>query len=273
MASSYTGFCSNRDNIPLLRAVIVLLFSGAAFAQTNIREYTYAVVHTYPHDGAAFTEGLFYRDGFLYEGTGIPGKSSIRKVQPETGKIVQRRKLPEQYFGEGIVAWKNRLFELTYTTQIGFVYDLKTFALQSTFHYPGEGWSMTQDGRRIIMDDGTPAIRFWNPETLKETGRISVTAQGRPVAYLNELEWVKGKLYANIWHTDRIAIIDIDTGNVIGWIDLTGLLPRTDILPEPEGAEQVLNGIAYDAKNDRLFVTGKYWPKLFEIRLRPRPRS
>jgi glutamine cyclotransferase len=273
MASSYTGFCSNRDNIPLLRAVIVLLFSGAAFAQTNIPEYTYAVVHTYPHDGASFTEGLFYRDGFLYEGTGMPGKSSIRKVQPETGKIVQRRKLPEQYFGEGIVAWKNRLFELTYTTQIGFVYDLKTFALQSTFHYPGEGWSMTQDGRRIIMDDGTPAIRFWNPETLKETGRISVTAQGRPVAYLNELEWVKGKLYANIWHTDRIAIIDIDTGNVIGWIDLTGLLPRTDILPEPEGAEQVLNGIAYDAKNDRLFVTGKYWPKLFEIRLRPRPRS
>ena len=267
MASSYTGFCTNRDSAPLLRAIIVLLFCGAASAQTGIPEYTYTVVHTYPHDGAAFTEGLFYRGGFLYEGTGMPGKSSIRKVRLETGKIIQQYKPPEQYFGEGIVAWKNRLFELTYTTQIGFIYDLKTFTLQSTFHYPGQGWSMTQDGRHIIMDDGTPTIRFWNPETLKETGRLTVTANAKPVEYLNELEWVKGKLYANIWHTDRIAMIDTNTGKVTGWIDLTGLLPRTDILPEPKGAEQVLNGIAYDAKNDRLFVTGKYWPKLFEIRL------
>lgn len=251
----------------MLRILLLVLLCDAISAQTRIPEYTYTVVHTYPHDGAAFTEGLFYHDGFLYEGTGMAGNSSIRKVRLETGQIVQQHKLPEQYFGEGIVAWKNRLFELTYTTKVGFIYDLKTFALQGTFHYPGEGWSMTEDGQRIIMDDGTPTIRLSDPETLRETGRITVTANTKPVEYLNELEWVKGELYANIWHTDRIAIIDLTTGHVTAWIDLTGLLPRSDILPDPEGAEQVLNGIAYDAKNDRLFVTGKYWPKLFEIRL------
>jgi glutaminyl-peptide cyclotransferase len=254
----------------LLRVIsfIAWLFCGIAAAQSGLPEYTYTLVHTYPHDGSAFTEGLFYRDGFLYEGTGMPGNSSIRKVRLETGKVVQQRELPGPYFGEGIVAWKNRLLELTYTSQVGFVYNLRTFALQDTFHYPGEGWSMTTDGKRIIMDDGTPTIRFWDPKTLQETNRITVTASGTPVENLNELEWVKGKLYANIWHTDRIAIIDIDKGKVVAWVDLTGLLPRSDLLPEPAGAEQVLNGIAYDAKQNRLFVTGKYWPKLFEIRIR-----
>jgi glutaminyl-peptide cyclotransferase len=253
----------------LLRIIILVLLGGTVSAQTRIPEYTYTVVHTYPHDGSAFTEGLFYRDGLLYEGTGLPGRSAVRKVRLETGQVVQQHKIPEQYFGEGIVSWKNRLFELTYTTQVGFIYNLKTFALQGTFHYPGEGWSMTEDGKHIVMDDGTPIIRFWDPETLKQIRRITVTADGKPVQNLNELEWVKGKLYANIWHADRIAIIDINTGKVISWINLAGLLPRGDVLPEPAGAEQVLNGIAYDAKRDRLFVTGKYWPKLFEIRLRP----
>lgn len=186
----------------------------------------------------------------------------------KTGRVLQERRLPEPYFGEGIVAWKDRLIELTYTTQVGFIYNLHTFALLGTFHYPGEGWSMTQDGKRIIMDDGTPTLRFWNPETLKEVGRLNVTANGKPVENLNELEWVNGEIYANIWHTDRIARINPVTGNVIGWIDLTGLLPQAYRRNGPEGEEQVLNGIAYDPQHGRLFVTGKYWPKLFEIRLR-----
>lgn len=252
----------------LLTSLFLAVLACNANAQTKIPEYSYTIVHTYPHDGAAFTEGLFYLDGFLYEGTGLPGKSSIRRVNLETGRVLQERPLPEPYFGEGIVAWKDRLIELTYTTQVGFIYNLHTFALLGTFHYPGEGWSMTQDGKRIIMDDGTPTLRYWNPETLKEVGRLNVTANGKPVENLNELEWVNGEIYANIWHTNRIARINARTGNVIGWIDLTDLLPRADQLDGPEGAEQVLNGIAYDPKHDRLFVTGKYWPKLLEIRLR-----
>lgn len=253
----------------LLRVILSLaVLVDVAAAQSSIPKYTYTVVHTYPHDGTAFTEGLFYLNGFLYEGTGLPGKSSIRKVSLDTGKVLQKRDLPELYFGEGIVAWKDHLLELTYTAQLGFIYDLETFQLRGTLNYPGEGWSMTQDGKRIIMDDGTPTIRFWNPETLNEIGHITVTADGKPVKYLNELEWVNGEIYANIWHTNRIARIDPVNGDVVGWIDLTGLLPQADLLTGPEDSEQVLNGIAYDPKTDRLFVTGKYWPKLFEIRLR-----
>jgi glutaminyl-peptide cyclotransferase len=227
----------------LLFAVSLIAFTDDSATQTSIPEFNYCVVHTYPHDRTAFTEGLFYLNGFLYEGTGLPGKSSIRKVKLETGQVLQKYEIPEPYFGEGIVAWKNRLIELTYTTQIGFIYDLNSFRLESTFHYSGEGWSMTQDGKRIIMDDGTSDIYFWNPETLKEIGRIRVTASGRPVENLNELEWVKGEIYASIWHTDRIARINAVTGKVTGWIDLTGLLPQADLLTGPERAEQVLNGI------------------------------
>src|SRR5205807_568103 len=161
-----------------------------------IPEFTYEVVHTYPHDRAAFTEGLFYWDGFLYESTGILAQSSIRKVRLETGEVLQKQDIPERYFGEGIVNWKDRLIALTYTTQVGFVYDLAGFGLRSQFEYPGEGWALTQDGARLIMSDGTPEIRFWDPETLKETGRITVTDQGRPVRNVNELEWVKGEIYA-----------------------------------------------------------------------------
>jgi glutaminyl-peptide cyclotransferase len=232
-----------------------------------IPEYSYKVVHVFPHDGTAFTEGLFYLNGFLYEATGLPGHSSIRKVRLETGEVVQRRTVPKPYFGEGIVAWKNRLIQLTYTTQTGFIYDLDSFKPQGTFHYPGEGWSMTQDGKHIIMDDGTPEIRFWDPQSLREVNRIRVTADGEAVENLNELEWVNGEIYANIWHSDRIARINPTDGKVVGWIDLAGLLPQSDFLAGAEGSEQVLNGIAYDSKRDRLFVTGKYWPKLFEIQL------
>ncbi len=227
----------------------------------EIIEYGYEVVHTYPHDSSAFTEGLFYLDGFLYEGTGIAGRSSIRKVKLETGEIVQKRDLPEPYFGEGIIHWKDRLIELTYQSEAGFIYDLATFAPSGGFKYPGEGWSLTQDGHRIIMSDGTPQIRFWDPETLQETGRITVTEDGSPVSDVNELEWVKGEIYANVWRTDRIVRIDPASGKVTSSINLTGLWPGSD------HNEKTLNGIAYDAQHDRLFVTGKEWPSLFEIRL------
>jgi len=221
----------------------------------------------YPHDPQAYTQGLFYLNGFLYEGTGLNGRSSIRKVKLETGEVLQKRDIPEQYFGEGIVNWNDRLLEITWQSQTGFVYDLTTFNLQKQFSYPGEGWGLTQDGKRIIMSDGTPELRFWDPETLRETGRVVVLDEGRPVAELNELEWVKGEVYANVYQTNRIARIDPSSGKVVGWIDLTGLLS-----PEDQARQvDVLNGIAYDAKGDRLFVTGKLWPKLFEIRLVKRP--
>jgi glutaminyl-peptide cyclotransferase len=227
-------------------------------------EYGYQVVHAYPHDATAFTEGLFYLNGFLYESTGLEGQSNIRKVDLATGAVVRQRALAPAYFGEGIVNWKDRLIQLTYQTQVGFIYDLDTFAPKGGFRYPGEGWGLTQDGVHILMSDGTSAIRILDPDTLYEVGRINVTDHGQPVRAINELEWVKGEILANIWQTDQIARIDPKSGHVVGWIDLAGLLPAADRTADPDA---VLNGIAYDAQNDRLFVTGKHWPKLFEIRL------
>jgi glutaminyl-peptide cyclotransferase len=229
----------------------------------GIPEYGYEVVHTYPHDPQAYTQGLFYLNGFLYESTGLNGQSSIRKERLDTGEILERHDVPEQYFGEGIINWKDRLVEITWRTQVGFVYDLASFGLKSQFSYPGEGWGLTQDGKRIIMSDGTSELRFWDPETLRETGRVRVTADGVPVDQLNELECVKGEVYANVYQTDRIARIDPASGKVVGWIDLTGILSPADRVRQVD----VLNGIAYDAATNRLFVTGKWWPKLFEIKL------
>ncbi len=249
-----------------LNALVMLLvlapLSAAFAAPTPV--FTYQVAHTFPHDPTAFTEGLFYQDGYLYESTGLEGQSSIRKEKLETGEVVQRIAIPDQYFGEGIVAWKGRLIELTWRSHIGFTYDLATLRKTGEFHYPGEGWALTKDDHRLIMSDGTPDIRFLDPVTLKQIGTLHVTDQGRPVENLNEVEWVKGQIYANIWQTDRIARIDPHTGHVLGWIDLTGILSPADRVA---GETDVLNGIAYDPKGDRLFVTGKNWPKLFEIKL------
>jgi len=255
-----------------MRALVVALAFAACACGPSIEaggtpEYGYQIVHTYPHDRNAFTEGLFYLNGFLYEGTGMEGASDIRKVKLETGEVVQKHVIPEALFGEGIIAWKDRLLELTWKTELGFIYDLNTFTVQKEFHYPGEGWSMTTDGKRILMDDGTAQIRFWDPETLQETGRITVTDQGRPVEQINEMEWVKGEIYANVWMTDKIVRIDPKDGKVLGWIDCTGLLTPQDRINEGPQETDVLNGIAYDAQGDRLFVTGKRWPKLFEIKL------
>jgi glutamine cyclotransferase len=253
----------------LFRGLFASAVIGAAALAGPVRAELpvqgYSIVHVYPHDPGAFTEGLFYLNGFLYESTGLEGQSSIRKVKLETGKVLQQRALDGKYFGEGIVAWQGKLVQLTWRGEIGFTYDLKTFARRSSFRYEGEGWSLTHDDRRLIMDDGTPDIRFLDPVTLKETGRITVTAEGKPVFNLNELEWVKGEIYANIWLTNRIARIDPKTGHVLGWIDLTGI----DVAERSKAAKplDVLNGIAYDAAHDRLFVTGKLWPHLYEIKL------
>jgi glutaminyl-peptide cyclotransferase len=244
-------------------------------AQSGVPEYGYDVVHVYPHDRTAFTEGLFYLDGFLYEATGLEQHSWVRKVKLETGEVLQQHELPPEFFGEGIIKWKDKLYQLTYKTEVGFIYDFNTFEKKGEFHYPGQGWAFTTDGKQIYMDGSRntnadasdPEIRVWDPETLKETGVIRVTDEGRPVENLNELEWVKGEIYANIWQTNRIARIDPKTGKVVGWIDLTGLLAPSDIVETGDYRTDVLNGIAYDAQHDRLFVTGKNWPKLFEIKL------
>ena len=178
----------------ILAAAAALLLGCGSGPQAAAREYGYKVVHAYPHDPEAFTEGLFYDDGFLYESTGIEGHSSLRKVRPETGEIVQKYDLPPQYFGEGIVRWKNDLIQLTYKSEVGFVYDFASFAVKRKFEYTGEGWALTHDGSRVIMSDGTPELRFLDPETLAETGRITVTDNGYPIRNLNELEFVKGTL-------------------------------------------------------------------------------
>lgn len=249
----------------LLTLAILLACNSTPPRPAETRVYGYELVHTYPHDPTAFTEGLFFLDGLLYESTGLEHESTVRKVRLETGAIVQKIDLPPQYFGEGIINWKDHLIQLTYKTEIGFIYDLSNFNALRQFQYPGEGWALTQDGKRIFMSDGTPDIRIWDPETLKETGRITVTDQGQPVKNVNELEWIKGEIWANIWTTDRIARIDPATGKVNAWIDLTGILSDSDRRP---GETDVLNGIAYDATSDRIFVTGKRWPKLFEIRVK-----
>lgn len=249
------------------RGLALALALGSSVAAAPV--YGFKVVHAYPHDPKAFTEGLFFRNGFLYESTGLEGASTVRKEDLASGTVLQERSIAPQYFGEGIVAAGGRLIELTWRSQVGFVYDLKTFKPLSEFHYSGEGWALTSDGRRLIMSDGTPELRFLDPKSLKETGRVRVTYEGRPVARLNELEYVRGEVYANIWMTDLIARINPRTGAVTGWIDLSGLLPTAE--RAASGADAVLNGIAYDAASDRLFVTGKLWPSLFEIKLVPKP--
>lgn len=252
-----------RLKLAILFAALAALFaSAAAAAPTPV--YGYRIVHAYPHDPGAFTEGLFYDGGWLYESTGLEGRSFIQKVKLESGRPALRRNLDPSHFGEGIVAWGGRLIQLTWREQTGFTYDLATFRPTGTFHYPGEGWALTHDARRLIMSDGTPQLRFLDPVTLKETGRVTVRDQGQPVANLNELEFVAGEVLANIWMTDRIARIDPATGRVKGWIDLSGLNFRAGAALDPDA---VLNGIAWDAKGRRLFVTGKLWPKLFEIQL------
>jgi glutaminyl-peptide cyclotransferase len=260
--------CQSIVNTQSLALSLLVLVAYAARASVPI--YDVDVVHTYPHDVSAYTEGLFYLNGFLYESTGLEQHSSIRKVRIDTGAVVQKIDVPAQYFGEGIVNWRGHLISLTWKSHVGFVYDLASLKLQRHFEYEGEGWALTQDGKQLIMSDGTPDLRFLNPETLHETNRIHVTLDGKPVHNVNELEWVKGEIYANVWETNWIARIDPRDGHILGLINLAGLLLPSD---QVSGPDSVLNGIAYDAKGDRLFVTGKNWPKLFEIRVRKRDEA
>lgn len=229
--------------------------------------YGYRVVNTFPHDPQAFTQGLIYREGFLYESTGRNGQSSLRKVRLETGEVLQRQAVDARYFAEGLTDWGGHLLQLTWQANLGFVYDFSTFERVGTFDYPGEGWGLTHDDTRLIFSDGSDELRFLDPATYAEIGRVAIRAAGAPVDQINELEFIRGEVFANIWQSDRIARIAPATGLVTGWIDLTGLIPATERLD----IDAVLNGIAWDAQGERLFVTGKLWPKLFEIEITPPP--
>ena len=229
----------------------------------SIPTFTYKIVNIFPHKDEAFTQGLVFTDNILYEGTGLRGQSSLRKVDLQTGEILQIQRIPEQYFGEGITIFGDRLIQLTWQSKVGFVYDKETFELITQFSYPTEGWGLTHSGKQLIMSDGSANLYFLDPKTFSEVGRVTVQAGGRPINRLNELEYINGEVWANIWKTEQLARINPETGAVTGWVNLTGLLTAEDRAQRVD----VLNGIAYDAAQERIFVTGKWWPKLFEIEL------
>jgi glutaminyl-peptide cyclotransferase len=253
----------------LFRAVVTCVagvsagVASAAGAVVPVQGYQIRTV--YPHDDQAYTEGLFYLNGQLFESTGMEGRSTLRRVRLRDGAVLQSQTLEPSLFGEGIVNWGREIISLTWRNGVGFRWDLASLTRKGSFRYAGEGWALTQDGRHIYMSDGTPTLRVLDPASLRVVRRIRVTADGQPVGNLNELEWVKGEILANIWQTNQIARIDPRTGVVKAWIDLTGL-PET---VRPHDGDAVLNGIAYDREHDRLFVTGKDWPHLYEIRLTP----
>jgi glutaminyl-peptide cyclotransferase len=230
----------------------------------NVPTYGYEIVNTWPHDQDAYTQGLIFYEGKLLESTGQEGRSSLRLVEPETGKVLKKINVPRPYFAEGITFFKGRIYQLTWQHQLGFIYDVESFEKVGEFSYRGEGWGLTNDGSSLILSDGTNRIRFLDPNNFQVNRTISVLEGSTPVDRINELEYVHGEIYANIWQKDRVARIEPQTGRVLGWIDLTGLRP----LSEAKDNEAVLNGLAYDESKDLLYVTGKLWPKLFEIRLK-----
>ena len=235
-------------------------------AQAGAPVDTFRVVKSYPHDARAYTQGLIYRDGFLFESTGLNGQSTLRRVTLETGEVVQQHRLDAAYFAEGLAEWNGQFVQLPWRSNVAFVYDRATFSLRRALSYSGEGWGLTGDQNGFIFSDGTDQLRFLHPETFREIRRLQVADGGLAVRDLNELEYIRGEVYANVWHTDRIARISPQTGRVVRWIDLRGLM-AAEYRRNPE---TVLNGIAHDAQNNRLFVTGKLWPRLFEIEVVPR---
>lgn len=247
--------------------IVVTLFgcqklgqSPTTLAKSKTEVCNYEIVETYPHDPKAFTQGLIYDRGDLYESTGLNGQSTIRKVDLETGEVLQVQDLEDRYFAEGMTLWKDRLIQLTWVSKTGFVYDRQTLEEVATFSYPTQGWGLTHDGKELIMSDGSSVLYFLDTDTFESVRQIEVTDNNTPVTQLNELEFVNGEILANIWMSDRIARIDPETGVVKGWIDLTGIYE-----PKANKQDAVLNGIAYDPEKDRLFVTGKLWSQLFEI--------
>jgi glutamine cyclotransferase len=243
-----------------------LFLSVRSTAAAPVEGYT--VVAQFPHSTDSYTEGFFYLDGLFYEGTGLNGHSALLAIEPKTGVAVQRHDLAPQYFGEGIVDWGPNIYEWTWQSHVCFVYDRFTLRLVRQFTYAGEGWGMTRSAKEIITSDGSATLRFRDPSSFQVTRSILVRDGTKPVSQLNELEYIKGEIYANVWHSDRIARISPQDGHVIAWIDLTGLLPRNQMVNE----ESVLNGIAYDAQHDRIFVTGKQWPAVFEIKILSHPQ-
>jgi len=245
----------------LVFALLAAVACGDCAAATPVDGY--AVVAKYPHSTESYTEGFFYLDGMFYEGTGLVGRSAVMAIDPATGAVRQRHDLPPPYFGEGIVDWGPDIYEWTWQSHVCFVYDRFSMRVVKQFAYAGEGWGMTRTRTELITSDGTATLRFRNPATFKVTREIVVMDEGKRIDLLNELEFIHGEIYANVWHSDRIARISPKDGHVIAWIDLTGLLPAD----ERVDAESVLNGIAYDARRDRIFVTGKQWPTIFEIKV------
>jgi glutaminyl-peptide cyclotransferase len=246
--------------------LISSISAAPVFAATHaVPVESYRIVHVYPHDANAFTQGLVIVNGMLYESTGLFGQSSLRMVDLSTGRVLQQHNLAATYFGEGLTDWNSQLVQLTWQSHLGFVYDTFSFRTIRTFTYPWEGWGLTHDSRHLILSDGTAVLHLLDPATFKPVGEIRVTADGKPVLNLNELEYIHGEIYANIWETNRIARISPATGEVIEWIDLSGLRPPA----VQQNDNAVLNGIAYDNQHDRLYVTGKLWPNLYEIKLIP----
>lgn len=245
-----------KNRMPLALALVLALCSVSACAEVPV--YKVHVINTYPHDPDAFTQGLVAYNGELFEGTGRNGQSSLRRVALETGEILQRRNLGSRYFGEGITIMGERIYQLTWQSQLGFVYDRASFDLQKTFFLPGEGWGITHDGTHLIVSDGTATLRFLDPGTQSEVKRVQVTEDGVPVERLNELEYIDGEVWANVWYTDTIVRIDPVSGNIVSKLDLSGL-------HQSASTEDVLNGIAWDAAAQRLFVTGKLWSALYEV--------
>lgn len=255
----------------LLKIMVISFFViakpvwGNVCGEEKTPVYSYRIVNTYPHDPNAFTQGLFFHNGVLYEGTGRWGHSSLRQVDLETGQVLQIHHLANRYFGEGITLWQNRIIQLTWRSSIGFVYNLQDFKPLKRFTYPTEGWGITHNNQKLIMSDGTDKLYFLDGDSFEKISQIQVRDQNVPIVRLNELEYIDGEIFANVWMTDYIARISPETGQVLGWINLTQLksvLPKNSH-PKPD----VLNGIAYDKEGERLFVTGKFWPLLFEIKL------
>lgn len=262
--------CGRREAVaktPSIPPLPAAAATGGASVAGTIARYGYEVVRTWPHDAHAFTQGLVFRNGGWIETTGLVGRSSLREVELSSGRVLKQTVVPPPYFGEGLAVIGDRAYVLTWQHHKGFVYDADTFRLEKEFSYAGEGWGFATDGRALILSDGTHHIRFLDPATFAVTRTIDVMMNGRPLAQLNELEYIQGEIFANVWQTDEIVRIDPATGQVRGIVDFRGLLPPQDHGPETD----VLNGIAYDAASDRLFITGKCWPKIFEVRLKAQP--